>query len=200
MRSSKKENRKEQILIAASKVFAKKGYHNTSISDICTKADIARGTVYLYFQNKNDVFDTLIKKFTNSMLENIAMFSDQESLTLQFNRNIGRIMDIIIQNKDLTKIMASEAVGLDTEFGNQLVLFYAKLAEYIEGALIMLQKTGSLPQDIAVRTLAYSIIGTIKEIAYQWALDAGPVMDMDPLINSLRNFDINKYIGFKGDF
>ncbi len=199
MRASKKENRREQILQSAAKVFAKKGYHSTSVTDICNKADVARGTIYLYFENKRDIFDTLIKKFTHTILEGISIFSLEEPAAVQFNRNIGKIMDTVIRNKDLTKIMVSEAVGLDKEFDHQLILFYAKLVEYVEGALTLLEKNGDIPTGTDVRMLSYNIVGTIKEIAYQWAIDGGSVLDMDPLINSLRNFDIKGYIRFKGD-
>ncbi|HQN72805.1 MAG TPA: TetR/AcrR family transcriptional regulator, partial [bacterium] len=75
MKSSKKNTRKQQILLAASRVFSKKGYHATSISDICAKSGVARGTIYLYFENKRDIFETLIKDFSSAMLENIRMFS-----------------------------------------------------------------------------------------------------------------------------
>ena len=100
MRSSKKESRKEQILLSASKVFAKKGYHSTSISDICNKADIARGTVYLYFENKRDIFDTLIKNFTTNIMENVQIFNPEIDLSTQFSSNIKKIVEILIHNKD----------------------------------------------------------------------------------------------------
>jgi len=199
VRSAKKESRREQILASAAKVFAKKGYHETSISDICKKADIARGTVYLYFTNKRDIFATLIKNFTTAMIESISMFTPGEPLQAQFNRNFCKVVELIFQNKDMTKIIASEAVGLDAEFDRQLVLFYARLVEYIEGALTMLQKNGDLSSHLNVRLLAYALVGTVKEIAYQWAIDGGNVLDMDPLIRTVRNFSIQNFIAFTGE-
>lgn len=199
MHTAKKESRREQILACAAKIFAKKGYHATSISDVCKKSDVARGTVYLYFKNKRDIFDTLIKNFTGSMIQSISMFSPEEPLQAQFNRNICRVVEQIVQNKDMTKIIVSEAVGLDSEFDHQLILFYARLVEYVEGALTMLQKNGDLSSHIDVRLLAYSLVGTIKEIAYQWAIDGGNVLDMDPLIRMAKNFKIQNYIAFTGD-
>ncbi len=197
MRNSRKVSRKQQILLASSKVFSKKGYHATSITDICEKADVARGTIYLYFNNKRDIFETLISDFSSSMLENIRMFSLDEPLTEQFDRNIRKFAEIIVQNRDLTKIIVSEAVGLDNEFDHQLLLFYAKLVEYVEGALIMLQKCGEISNNINPRLLAYSIIGSIKEIAYQWALDGGSLLDVDPLLKHVREFSLKNYIEFK---
>lgn len=183
--------------MAASKVFAKKGYHATSITDICEKADVARGTIYLYFNNKRDIFENLISNFSSSMLDNIRMFNLDEPLMEQFDRNIRKFADIIVQNRDLTKIIVSEAVGLDNEFDHQLLLFYAKLVEYVEGALIMLQKCDEISKTINTRLLAYSVIGSIKEIAYQWALDGGSLLDVDPLLKHVREFNLENYIQFK---
>ncbi len=44
--------RRMQILDAATKVFAEKGFHSTTIKDIAKEADIANGTIYIYFENK----------------------------------------------------------------------------------------------------------------------------------------------------
>lgn len=199
MRTAKKESRREQILSCAAKVFAKKGYHETSISDICQKSDVARGTVYLYFKNKRDIFDTLIKNFTTSMIQNISMFTPGEPLQAQFNRNFCKVVEHIFRNKDMTKIIVSEAVGLDAEFDRQLILFYARLVEYIEGALTMLQKNGDISSHVNVRLLSYALVGTVKEIAYQWAIDGGNVLDMDPLIRIVQNFSIQNFIAFTGE-
>jgi len=199
MRAAKRESRREQILSCAAKVFAKKGYHETSISDICKKSDVARGTVYLYFKNKRDIFDTLIRSFTASMIQSISLFTPGEPLQAQFNRNFCRVVEQIFRNKDMTKIIVSEAVGLDAEFDRQLILFYARLVEYIEGALTMLQKNGDISSHINVRLLAYALVGTVKEIAYQWAIDGGNVLDMDPLIRIAQNFSIQNFIAFTGE-
>ena len=55
-----KKNRREEILHAAISAFSHKGYHDTSISDIIEKAGIARGTFYLYFENKRQIFDSVL--------------------------------------------------------------------------------------------------------------------------------------------
>src|SRR5437660_7884477 len=44
--------RRSQILDAATKVFAEKGFHPTTIKDIAREASIADGTIYIYFENK----------------------------------------------------------------------------------------------------------------------------------------------------
>ena len=48
-----KNDKHEQILRAAIKTFARKGFYNTRISDIAKEANVADGTIYLYFKNKD---------------------------------------------------------------------------------------------------------------------------------------------------
>ncbi|HEX7701453.1 MAG TPA: helix-turn-helix domain-containing protein, partial [Kofleriaceae bacterium] len=55
-----KRERRRQILEAAKHVFAEAGYHGASIHAIIDRADIARGTFYLYFESKSAVFSSIL--------------------------------------------------------------------------------------------------------------------------------------------
>src|SRR6185436_2083335 len=55
-----KQERRRQILSAAKAVFAEAGYHGASIHAIIERAQIARGTFYLYFASKAAVFDSIL--------------------------------------------------------------------------------------------------------------------------------------------
>src|SRR5437773_8853459 len=55
-----KRERRRQILSAAKYVFAEAGYHGASINAIVERAQIARGTFYLYFESKSAVFDSIL--------------------------------------------------------------------------------------------------------------------------------------------
>lgn len=57
----KAEKRKKHILRCAKKRFSKYGFYRTQISDIIKDARIARGTIYQYFENKEDIFITLLE-------------------------------------------------------------------------------------------------------------------------------------------
>ena len=61
--------RRDQILDCALAVFAHKGFHETSIADICTRARIARGTLYQYFTDKRAVLAALIERIVGRILE-----------------------------------------------------------------------------------------------------------------------------------
>lgn len=62
-----KEAKRLHILETALKVFAEKGFHETSIQDICREAEISVGSIYFYFPNKEEVFETIYCEILNSL-------------------------------------------------------------------------------------------------------------------------------------
>ena len=64
------EERKEEILDAAEKLFAAKGFENTSTGDILDAVGIARGTLYYHFKSKEEILDGVIGRITSRLIEN----------------------------------------------------------------------------------------------------------------------------------
>src|SRR5262245_8856517 len=58
--------RRNQILDAATRAFAKRGYHNTTIRQIAGEAGVADGTIYIYFKNKTDLLLGLLNRLNES--------------------------------------------------------------------------------------------------------------------------------------
>lgn len=58
------DERKKEILDAASKLFATKGYEKCTINDILKEVNIAKGTFYYYFKSKEEVMDEIVARFT----------------------------------------------------------------------------------------------------------------------------------------
>src|SRR5438874_12584231 len=61
-----KKARRNQILDAATKVFAEKGFHPTTIKDIAREAGIADGTIYIYFENKTALMLGILDRMNES--------------------------------------------------------------------------------------------------------------------------------------
>jgi AcrR family transcriptional regulator len=57
-----RENRKSQILAAASRIFASKGLSATMIEDISAEANVSKGLIYYYFSSKDEVFEALVQQ------------------------------------------------------------------------------------------------------------------------------------------
>src|SRR4029077_18593957 len=63
------DDKRQRILQAAVKVFARKGYHGAKVSEIARRADVADGTIYLYFRNKEDILVSLFDEVMAEQLE-----------------------------------------------------------------------------------------------------------------------------------
>lgn len=70
-RPKKQLNRREDILNAAQILFTEKGYEKTTIEDIAKYIGIGKGTVYLDFKNKDDIFQAIIERNVNILLEKL---------------------------------------------------------------------------------------------------------------------------------
>ncbi len=63
----RREKTRLDLLAAAERVIARKGYHRTRISDIAEEADVGLGTFYLHFKTKNEIFIELIERGANQL-------------------------------------------------------------------------------------------------------------------------------------
>ena len=68
--------RRHQFLDAATWVFARKGYRHAGISDIIARAGVARGTFYLYFDSKEQVFLAIVEEFHKNISHAITTVSE----------------------------------------------------------------------------------------------------------------------------
>lgn len=62
------EERKNEILDAAEKLFGAKGFDHTSTNDIINEIGIARGTLYYHFKSKEDILDAMIERITRQLI------------------------------------------------------------------------------------------------------------------------------------
>lgn len=67
--AQKKEEKRKKLLDAAYDLFTSTGVSNTTISMICDKAGIAKGTFYLYFSDKEDILRNLIRRVSFDVLK-----------------------------------------------------------------------------------------------------------------------------------
>ena len=76
----KKKQKREALLMAAFSLFTSKGINETSISDIASKANMAKGTFYLYFKDKYDIRDKLITEQARQLFDNATIELMEEEL------------------------------------------------------------------------------------------------------------------------
>ena len=76
-----RERRRQQIIVAAKRVFSEKGYSKSTMEDIAREAELSPGTLYLYFKNKDELYASLslrILQYLNIRLEDVKREKDVE--------------------------------------------------------------------------------------------------------------------------
>lgn len=77
------KSKKEQILDVSLSLFLEKGYDNTSISDILSNLNIARGTLYYHFESKEAIMDEIIERSIKNVIEEAKSIVFRKGLTVQ---------------------------------------------------------------------------------------------------------------------
>ncbi len=164
-----KAERRQHILACARDVFAKRGYHPAKIDEIVAAAGIARGTFYLYFEDKRAIFEEIVDR-TFARLGIAIVRVDTEhptrSVAEQIKENIRRVAHELLEDPGTTKILLSDAVGLDAAFDRKLLLFYEEVGKLLESSLEDGQARGIVSPGNA-RFFAMMTLGALKEILYQ---------------------------------
>lgn len=93
-----RKSSKEKILSVALALFAKKGYHATSISQIAQKAKISKGLMYNYFKSKEELLDEIIKKGFNSLAEFEYQPKGGVDPEIQLEKFIDSVLDNLYTN------------------------------------------------------------------------------------------------------
>jgi AcrR family transcriptional regulator len=165
----RKSERRQKILTHARDVFARRGYHDAKIEDIVAAAGIARGTFYLYFKDKRAVFEEIVDRaFTQIGMAIVRVDPKDPGRTVaeQVHENTRRIVGTLLEDRATTKILLTDAVGLDPAFDRKLQSFY----EVVEGLLVESLREGQQLGVVAPgdpRMFAYLILGAMKEVLYQ---------------------------------
>lgn len=172
---AQREERRAQILDAALEVFAAKGYHAASISDLVDACGVARGTFYQYFESKNDVFvallDELLIRFRGS-IRGVDLSADAAPVQLQLVATLSRILTAAESSRALATILFREAVGLDADIDGRIVGFEAALHAYVKTSLDRGIEFGLLvPHDSEV--VATLIYGGIRQVIYRYVVVDG---------------------------
>ncbi len=160
-RDQTKIHNRQQILEAASNLFAEKGFEATNVRDIIHESNLSPGTFYNYFQSKEEIFEVLtneiiseVRSQIQSSYKNVKMDRDEIIKSLQrfFQIFLGnpRLMKFLSRNQSYLRELRSKG-----RFDDML--------KDLEKALEDGVKNGMLPQ-LPVKIVAIAVFGAVFEI------------------------------------
>ncbi len=185
-----RQARRAQVLRHAKRIFARKGYHRTNVADIISRARIARGTFYLYFQNKKDLFEELLEQVLTELaarIHRLRVGEDNPNPVEQLRANLRRVLDYVLEERELTDILLNHSTGFDRDLDAKILNFYDRIAALIQRSLdlgIEMQ----LVRQSDTRAISYCILGAIKEVV--GLLSRGGETNTDRLVEEILDFGL----------
>ncbi len=188
-------DKREAILKAATQVFARKGYFNSKVSDIAKAAQIADGTVYLYFKSKEEILHSI---FDRTMTEGIELAKQQLAecrIPQEKLRCLSKLhLERLGADRDLAVVFQVELRG-STKFMEEFSA--AGFAEYLNLILQIIeegQATGVFRRDLHAKICAKILFGALDEMATNWILsekgyELAPLADvvLDIFFNGVKS-------------
>ena len=168
---SEKSDKRERILRAAVKVFARKGFYASRVSEIAKAAGVADGTIYLYFKSKDELltslFEDRITRLLDILRREIAKLSTAPD---RVRRVIELQLGLLEGERDL-----AEVITVNLRQSSRLLKQYAttRFTEYLDLMASVVaegQRAGEIREDVAPRIMARAIFGALDGIAMTWAL------------------------------
>jgi TetR/AcrR family fatty acid metabolism transcriptional regulator len=176
-------SKRERILRAAIDVFARNGYFNSKVSEIAKAAGVADGTIYLYFDGKEDLLVTIFREHTRNYLHSL------EREIAHVRRADERIRIAIRHHLETLGRDRSLAIVAQVELRHSLKFMSLLSQQEVADYLNMLRKIveegqsdGSFRRNLHPQLVAKAVFGILDEMVTSWMLsekEYDPAMHAD---------------------
>lgn len=185
----KSSDKHRRIIEAAVKVFAKNGFYNSKVSEIARAAQVADGTIYLYFQNKDDILISLFEEEMQLILERVrAAVAAESNPAKKLERFAIAHLSLVEENQELAEIIQVEirqSSKFMKEYKNEKFHEYLNLISAIikEG-----QAQGVFRRDIEPGVAKRAFFGALDEMSRYWVLSPAKKYSIDKAAQQISSF------------
>jgi len=168
-----KQIRQDDILRAAERIFATRGYYKATIQDIAGEAQYAVGTLYLYFKDKQSLYLTLIEK---KFIDLISIVKNKVDGTKDIKGKIEVLIEEQLsyfeENQDFFRIYFSERGGLRWTIKDRIsqsaVEKFMRYLDYIATLIKKAQEKNLIRTDLEPRRVAYILASMLNAVILPW--------------------------------
>lgn len=160
----------DRILMAAEKVFAEKGFNKARISEIAKLAQVAEGTVYDYFQNKEDLLLSIPTKRFEQYLRELPETFEIKSSVRKLRRFIKYHFLLFLTERDFLKVFLFQVLlnkkFYESEAFEKLKNYLKVIETIVEGG----KADGSFREDVNPRVFRNMFFGAFSHLALRWVI------------------------------
>jgi TetR/AcrR family transcriptional regulator, fatty acid metabolism regulator protein len=177
-RADRQADRRSQILAAAVKVFAQKGFHASRVGDVAEEAGVAYGLVYHYYKSKEDLLETI---FRTTWTEMLARVREVEEAGVQASEAVRQVTALLLRtwrrDPDLVRVLVREVTR--SQHVQQEVEEISHAMQALEDIVRRGQESGEFRTDLDARLAAVVFYGALDEVLTGWVLGQLPDRDED---------------------
>jgi TetR/AcrR family transcriptional regulator, fatty acid metabolism regulator protein len=168
-------DKRRQILDAAVRVFARRGFNGCRVSDIADEAGVAYGLVYHYFRSKDEVLDTLFLERWNVLLDVIRELDARDDAPRdKLHAITSFIVDSYRHDPDLMKVIIVEVTRAANSFGRTHLAKIREAYELIGAIVERAQADGTFKATVTPEFAAMAFYGAIEQVLTGWIFEVLP--------------------------
>jgi AcrR family transcriptional regulator len=172
------EDKRRQLLDAAVRVFARKGFHASRVGDIAEEAGVAHGLLYHYFKSKDDVLEAVFHENWNLLQLRIASVEETDEPAADQLRHVAAIvLRTWLHLPDVVTVVIRE-FGRSPELAERIGEL-AQPIEVIQRVITRGIERGEFRSDINPQFAATVVYGSIDELLTGWVLGRLPSGEED---------------------
>jgi len=161
-----KSQRREEIMAAAKKVFARKGFHATTIADIAKQAGLAYGSVYWYFDSKDELFHALMAAEGAALHAHVAAAAEEAPVRASLQATVRATLEFFEADKAAVKLLLRDPYALGGRFEEHLGGIYQGFIADIEAFVVTAQERGDVVA-VPARMAACALAALVGQLAHR---------------------------------
>jgi len=185
----KKNEKYFRIIDAATRIFAQKGFFNAKVSEIAGEAGVADGTIYIYFENKDDILISLFEEQMQTVLDNMVTQLESEDDPAEKLKTFALVhLRLIQKSKDMAEIIQVElrqSSKFMKEYENK------KFAQYLDliGDIVREgQEQGVFDRNVIPGVAKRAFFGALDEMSRFWVLSSRKRYDIEVAADQISSF------------
>lgn len=163
---NKKDKKKIRIINSATTLFSKKGFNDTSMLEIAKKADVAEGTVYEYFGNKEDLLISIPGEKLGELYDIIS----GNSLERRIRGIILNMFKFYNMEKNFSTVLVLMLRANPKFYRSESYKIHEKMFETIKNIIVEGQATNTFRKDLDLNICQNMLFGTVDHIMIPWIM------------------------------
>ena len=199
MNASGSNDLKEIILQESTRLFLANGYRGTSVKQITEAVGIGKGTLYWHFKSKEEILETVFRKFERKFLEGFmsAVESCDGDFIAKYKVFHRFATEFARDNRDLAlafHTLMSEIVGTNSQGERVTKEIWERYRIFLEAMLEDGKREGTVPAEIDSHICAHVIMASHTGMLVEWFVN-GDSFDVPAFVRTFRSFLLRGIVG-----